>query len=100
VPSGFIRKPVMLVVLLTYTNVPGAAGVGVGQGPGGVGIGVGVGVGLGFALTPPHPARERINNRARIGTLLAETKFFMGSPPGEARLLLDKRTERSGRLAD
>ncbi len=92
----------MLVVLLTYTNVPCAAGAGVGVGvaPGGVGIGVGVGVGLGFALTPPHPARERINNRARIGTLLAETKFFMGSPPGEARLLLDKRSEVSSRLAD
>ena len=90
----------MLVSLLKYTNVPWAAGVGVGPGPGGVGIGVGVGVGLGFALTPPHPARERINNRARVSRLPAETQFFIGSPPGEGRLLLDKNAEMSSRLAD
>ena len=88
-------------MLLTYTNVPwAAAGVGVGVAPGGVGIGVGVGVGLGLALTPPHPARERTNNRARQSTLQAETAFFMDSPPGEGRLLLDKKPEVSSRLAD
>jgi hypothetical protein len=100
VPSGFSLKPLRLVVLLKYTNVPcAAAGVGVGVAPGGVGIGVGVGVGLGFALTPPHPARERINNRAKTGTLQAETKFFIDSPPGEGRLLLDENAQVSSRLA-
>jgi hypothetical protein len=90
----------MVVVLLKYTNVPWAAGVGVGPGPGGVGIGVGVGVGLGFAPTPPHPARERINNKAKRGTLQVETKFFIDSPPGEGRLLLDKNVQVRSRLAD
>ena len=66
--------------------------------PGGVGIGVGAGAW--FALTPPQPPRERINNRAKAGRLRAETKFFIHSPPAEGRLLLDKSAERSGRLAD
>ena len=90
----------MLVSLLKYTNVPWAAGVGVGPGPGGVGIGVGIGVGPGFALTPPHPERVRVNSRPKMSTPQAETRlFFIHSPPGEGRLLLDKSAERSGRLA-
>src|SRR5690348_600486 len=80
-------------------NVPwAAAGVGVGVAPGGVGIGVGVGVGAGFALTPPHPARARVNNRARASSLPAETKFFIGSPPGEGRLLLITNPAEAGRV--
>src|SRR5579864_6749494 len=106
VPSAFKRYPSVGSPLekspFTKMNVPCAAtGVGVGVAPGGVGIGVGVGVGLGFALTPPHPERVRVKNRPKVNTPQAETRrFIIDSPPGEGRLLLDKKAERSSRLAD
>jgi hypothetical protein len=105
VPSGFIRKPLRLVVLLKYRNVPCAAGVGLGLGPGdgdGLGVGMGVGVGLGvLALTPPQPARNAIISRPRTSTPQAETDLFIAYlHQGKGRLLLDRNAQVSSRLAD
>jgi hypothetical protein len=58
-------------------------------------------VGFGeFALTPPQPARVRVKNRLKVSTPQAETRrFFIDSPPGEGRLLLDKKAAEFSGLA-